>query len=97
MSKEMEAQSTYNTLCATLDNMKWRYDKEEDKLVVRTSAVGKDLTMKLYIKVDAERSVMYLKSGMPFKIPSERIDDIAKAIIMANWSMLNGRDRKSVV
>lgn len=90
MSKEMEAQSTYNTLCATLDNMKWRYDKEEDKLVVRTSAVGKDLTMKLYIKVDAERSVMYLKSGMPFKIPSERIDDIAKAIIMANWSMLNG-------
>ena len=90
MSKEMEAQSTYNTLCATLDNMKWRYDKEEDKLVVRTSAVGKDLTMKLYIKVDAERSVMYLKSGMPFSAPMDRIDIMTKAVIIANWAMLNG-------
>lgn len=90
MSKEMEAKSMYRTLCQTLDNMKWHYNKEEEKLVVRTSAVGDDLSMKLYMKVDADRSVMYLKSGMPFEVPASRIDTIGKAVLMANWAMLNG-------
>ena len=43
MSKEMEAKSLYKTLCQTLDNMKWNYNKEEDKFIIRTSAVGDDL------------------------------------------------------
>lgn len=90
MSKESEALIVYNTLCSTLDNMKWTYNKEEDNLVVRTSAVGNDLTMKLYMKIDADRSVMYLKSGMPFSVPSDSLDNVAKAVIMANWAMLNG-------
>lgn len=90
MSKESEAKAMYNTLCNTLDNMKWHYNKEEDKLVVRTSAVGEDLSMKLYIKVDADRSVMYLKSGMPFTVPKEKTDELVKAVIIANWAMLNG-------
>lgn len=90
MSKEMEAKAMYRTLCQTLDNMKWHYNKEEEKLVIRTSAVGDDLSMKLYMKVDADRSVMYLKSGMPFEVPANRIDTMSKAVIMANWAMLNG-------
>ena len=90
MSKESEAQVVYNTLCSTLDNMKWTYNKQEENLEVRTSAVGNDLTMKLYMKVDANRSVMYLKSGMPFTVPTDRIDIMVKAVIAANWAMLNG-------
>lgn len=85
-----EAKVVYSTLCSTLDNMKWNYNREEDKLIVRTSAVGDDLSMKLYIKVDADRSVMYLKSGMPFSVPKEKIDDMMQAVIVANWAMLNG-------
>lgn len=88
--KLSEAKVVYNTLCATLDNMKWNYNKDEEKLIIRTSAVGDDLSMKLYIKVDAERSVMYLKSGMPFSVPKEKIDDMMNAVIIANWAMLNG-------
>lgn len=90
MSKESEALVVYNTLCSTLDNMKWTYNQEEENLVIRTSAVGDDLTMKLYMKIDSARSVMYLKSGMPFTVPSNRIDLMAKAVIAANWAMLNG-------
>ena len=90
MSKELEAQSLYKTLCQTLDNINWHYTKEEDKFVIRTSAVGKDLTMKLNIKVDAERQVMYLKSPMPFDVPVSVREQMTKAVIMANYSMLNG-------
>ena len=90
MDKEKEAKSLYKTLCQTLDNMKWHYTKEEDKFVIRTSAVGDDLSMKLYMKIDAERQVMYLKSPMPFDIPAYVREKLSTAVIMANYSMLNG-------
>ena len=90
MSKESEGKALYGTLCSTLDGMKWTYNKDEENLVIRTSAVGDDLSMKLMIKIDSERQVMYLKSPMPFDIPTQVRDTMAKAIIMANYSMLNG-------
>ena len=90
MSKEQAAKSLYKTLCNTLDNMKWTYNKEEDKFIIRTSAIGDDLSMKLMIKIDAERQVMYLKSPMPFAIPENVRDTMGKAILIANYSMLNG-------
>ena len=90
MSKEMEAKSLYKTLCQTLDNMKWTYSKEEDKLTIRTSAIGNDLSMKIMIRIDADRQVMYLKSPMPFTIPESTRDKMGKAIIIANYTMLNG-------
>lgn len=90
MSKEMEAKAMYNTLCNTLDNMKWRYSKEEDKLVIRTSAVGDDLSIKLFMKVDSERQVMYLKSPMPFEVPEGTRQSVGMAVLIANYCMLNG-------
>lgn len=90
MSKESEATTLFNTLCNTLDNMKWRYERDAANLAVRTSAVGKDLSMRLNMHVDAERQVMYLKSPMPFAIPENVRDTVAKAAIIANFSMLNG-------
>ena len=89
-AKEMAANALYKTLCTTLDNMKWKYTKEEDKYIIRTSAVGDDLSMKIMIKIDAERQVMYLKSPMPFAIPEYTRDYMGKAILIANYSMLNG-------
>lgn len=88
--KLSEAKIVYKTLCSTLDNKKWKYTKEEDKLIVRTGAVGDDLSMKLYVKVDAERGVMYLKSPMPFTVSADRINDITVATTIANWAILNG-------
>ena len=33
---------------------------------------------------------MYLKSGMPYTVPQDKIDELCKAVIIANWAMLNG-------
>ena len=90
MSKESEARSLYKTLCNTLDNMNWGYNKEEDQFIIRTSAVGEDLSMNLFMKIDAERQVMYLKSPMPFAVPVPAREQITKAVVIANYSMLNG-------
>ena len=88
--KQSEAKIVYGTICSALDNRKWHYNKEEDNLIIRTSVRGEDLSMNLYIKVDADRSVMYLKSAMPFETPRNRIDDMMRMVTIANWAMLNG-------
>lgn len=88
--KLSEAKIVYNTLCASLDNRKWTYNKDDEKLIVRTSAVGDDLTIKLYIKVDASRSVMFLKSPIPLTVTEQNRNNLIHAITFANWAMLNG-------
>lgn len=85
-----QAKMVFNTLCTTLDKKGWKYDRDDEKLIVRTGAVGDDLSMKLYIKVDAERELMYLKSPMPFTIRPERVRDMETAYGIVNWAMLNG-------
>lgn len=92
MAKFDEAKILFGTLCQALDKMGWKYNKEEheDHFAVYTSAVGDDLNIKLAIRIDVDRQVMYLKSPMPFTVPEELREVMAKALIMANWSMLNG-------
>ncbi len=85
-----QAKGVFNTLCSALDNKKWKYNPDSENLVVRTGAVGDDLSMKLFIKVDDERELMYLKSPMPFTVCPERIAEMETALSIANWSMLNG-------
>ncbi len=92
MAKIDEARVMFNTLCQTLDNLRWKYNKEEadGRFSVYTSAVGKDLTMRLTVNIDVDRQLMYLKSPMPFPVPENMRDTMAIAITRANWSMLNG-------
>jgi len=90
MSREMEAASMFKTLCSTLDNMNWKYSAEESGLIVRTGVTINETSFPFFIKTDADRSVMYLKASMPFLLPQERLDDMLKALIIANFSMLNG-------
>lgn len=84
------AKIVFKTLCSSLDNRKWTYNKDEEELIVRTSAVGDDLTIKLFIKVDAARSVMYLKSPLPLTLTESNRNDVVYAVTRANWAMLNG-------
>ena len=92
MSRDFEAKAVFDTLCQTLDNMKWRYEKdmENGKYRVTTTAVGDDLTMKFIIRIDIERQVMYLKSPMPFPISENKRAEVGMATLIANYAMLNG-------
>lgn len=85
-----DAQRTYDTLCAMLDKIKWKYQRDDEKLIIRTSAIGKDLTMPLHIVVSETRNVMYTKSPLPFVVPQERRTDMSVATSIVNFSMLNG-------
>lgn len=90
LNKKQDAKRTYTTLCTTLDNMKWKYQPDHENMVINTSAVGDDLSIKLRFVVSADRSVMYVKSPMPYNIPENARDIIGTAVNIANYSMLNG-------
>ena len=90
MSKESEAKALFGTLCQALDEMQWHYDRDDENLVIETSARGDSLTIKLRMRINADRSVMYLKSPLPFNVKENKRDLLAKAICYANYQMLNG-------
>ncbi len=92
MAKFDEAKVLYKTLCQALDSLNWKYNKEEheDFFMVFTSASGKDANMRLAIRIEVDRELMYLKSPMPFAVPENMRDTMGLAIVRANWSMLNG-------
>lgn len=90
LPRTQDARRTYTTLCTTLDNMKWTYQKDDDRMVINTSAVGEDLTIKLRIVVSEDRGLMYIKSPMPYKVPENAREVVGTAVNVANFSMLNG-------
>lgn len=91
MSKQSEAKALFGTLCRTLDEMQWKYAKEQnDNYIIRTTVQGKEFNMMLYLVIDTERQMMYLKSPLPFVAPQERRVQVAQALIAANFRMLNG-------
>lgn len=90
MGNESEAKALFGTLCSALDDMQWTYNKDEDNLVVETSAKGDSFTIRLRVRINPDRQVMYLKSPLPFNVKEDTRDLLAKAICYANYQILNG-------
>ena len=52
-SKKYEkALNVYNVLLATLDDMKWKYEKNDKELTVTYTVTGEDIPMTFYMIVD---------------------------------------------
>ncbi len=90
MENKSDARKTYEMLCNTLDGIKWHYQRDDEHMVVTTSAVGEDLTIRLRIVVSEQRNLMYVKSPMPYKVPESARAIVSSAVNVANYSMLNG-------
>lgn len=85
-----DAQKMFETLCAMLDNIKWKYLRDDKNMIVYTSAKGNELTIPLHILISKKRNLMYTKSPMPFLVPKEKMLKMSMATSIANFSMLNG-------
>lgn len=93
MSEEktiLAARETFMTLCKTLEDHDWHYEKEEQSLSIECGAQGDDLPMKISIKVDADRSLVILLSHMPFVIQEDKRLDAAIAVSAINNCLVDG-------
>ena len=89
--KELKlAKEAYGTLCNTLDEMKWRYDKDEDKFILHLGISGEDIPMEFIVHCDADRQLIRLMSFLPFKISEEKRVEGAIATCHANYLLADG-------
>ncbi len=89
--KDMKAaRKAYETMCAMFDEKDLRYTKDDEELSVECTMRGDGLPVSMDIQVDADRDLVMLISLLPFKIPSDKMLDMAIAISALNYSFVNG-------
>ncbi len=87
--KMKKAVEMYGVLCKALDERNWHYQKEEDKLTVRFSVTGDDLSMRFGIAIDADRALFRLFSWLPFEMQERRTEG-ALACCYINNRLVDG-------
>ncbi len=93
MADEMKMQSAMkvmNTICQMYDDMEFRYERHDEDLVITCSIRGDDIPMDFIITIDAEREVVRFLSRMPFNVPEDKRIDLAVAVALANYGLING-------
>lgn len=93
MAEEREDKNAliaYSSLCKMLDEEGWTYDKHDDELTIDLTVTGEDLPMESTIEIDRERQTVIMMSPMPFKVPKDKRFDLAIAVSIANYGMVDG-------
>ena len=85
-----KAVEIYETVCSMLDNIGWTYDKEEEKLLIRSGVKGDDLPINFVVVVKPRNEVVQLLSAMPFYMPEDKRIDGALAVCAANYGLVDG-------
>jgi len=90
VNKTELAKKVYTTLCDAIDKREWKYDKEEDDLVVHFGVSGDDIPMQFILVVDEDRQLIRLMSPLPFEISEEKRMEAAIATCVASFGLADG-------
>lgn len=85
-----QARNVFRTVCQTLDDRNWTYEKDEENLVVKCKVNGDDIPIFIKIIINVDLEIVSLYSHLPIEIPSKEIVPVAVAISAANLNMVNG-------
>lgn len=85
-----QAKAVYSTLCAMLDAHNWKYEKDEEHYVIQCGVQGDDLPMDVSVQVDPDRLLVILLSPMPFRVEEAQRKQMAIAVSVANYGIVDG-------
>ena len=85
-----KAVEVYDTLCSMLDNINWKYEKVEEKLMIKSGVKGEDLPIDFLVIVKPLNQVVQFLSSMPFNMPEDKRVEGALAICTANYGLVDG-------
>ena len=85
-----KAVEVYETLCSMLDNINWKYDKIEEKLMIKSGVKGEDLPIDFIVVVKPRNQVVQFISSMPFNMPEDKRVEGALAVCTANYGLVDG-------
>ena len=84
------ANQAYATLIHMLDTRDWKYEKVEDKKLIKAVLKGEDLPIEFLMIVEEEKDVVQFISALPFNMPEDKRVDGAIAVCVANYGLCNG-------
>ena len=85
-----KAVEVYGTLCSMLDNIGWKYEKVEEKLMIKSGVKGEDLPIDFLVIVKPRNQVVQFISSMPFNMPEDKRVEGALAVCTANYGLVDG-------
>ena len=88
--KLVQATKTYRTFCDMMDSRGWKYDGEQEEMLIITRVKGDDFPIDVRIFVDADRLLVRLHSLLAFEMAPERIPDLALAVCAINDNLVDG-------
>ena len=91
MSENMQkANEVYRSLIRTLDDMGWKYEKDEENLLIKSGVNSDDLPVEFIVRIMAQNEVIQFLSSLPFRMPEEKRVDGALAVSVANYGLVDG-------
>lgn len=93
MAEEKEtklAQAVYNDICGMLDEKGIKYTRHDDDLVISCTVRGEDIPMDIIIFVHEKQQIVRILSPMPFTVPEDKRMDMAVAVNVANYGIMDG-------
>lgn len=84
--KRQRALKVFETLCGVLDSNEWKYDRDDENLLVRFGLYTEDLPVHYVFIVDEERQMLRLASPMAFKMSESKRTEGA---IITNWATIH--------
>lgn len=85
-----KACEVFNALTSILDSIDWKYEKVEDKLLIKSGYQGDDLPIRFGIEVLPQNQVIRLVSYFPFDMPEDKRVEAAVAVCAVNNKLIDG-------
>ncbi len=91
-AQDLHARSVevYNALCKAIDNIGYRYEKNDDSLSVSISLQGDDLVIEIAISVNEQLQLIQLFSPGVFLCPEDKLSDMTAAVNNVNCILGEG-------
>lgn len=85
-----KAREVYESLISMLDNINWSYDRDDEKLTIKSGVNSEDFPVEFIVVVNSKNEVVQFISQLPFKAPEDKRIDMAIAVNVVNWGLCDG-------
>ena len=85
-----KAKEVFDVLVKMLDTRDWKYEKHEEKLLIKSGIKGDDLPVEFIVVVKPRNEVVQFISMLPFNMPEDKRVDGAIAVCAANYGLVDG-------
>lgn len=85
-----KAREVYSTILKMLDAKKFKYERHDEDLLIKSGIRGEDLPVEFVMLVLPKNEVVQFISSMPFRIAEDKRVECALAVAIANYGLVNG-------